>query len=201
MNKSLLASLLGFFLCVNLVFAAVKPGDKAPDFKLTNAKGETVSLADYPNQIVVLEWSNFDCPFVKKHYNSGNIPKMQKAYTDEDIVWLTIFSSAPGKQGNYPGESLTNKAKEMGNKASDLLRDEDGAVGKQYGAKTTPQFVVIDEEGIVAYTGAIDSIPSTNEKDISNATNYVSGALDALKGKQKVKVASTAPYGCSVKYQ
>lgn len=198
--KTILYSLLACCLLVDISFAAVKVGQKAPDFRLTSAQGKEVKLSEFPNKIVVLEWSNYECPFVKKHYRSGNIPAMQKKYKDLGVVWLTVISSAPGKQGNFPGGELIEKSQQMGNQANAVLRDEKGEVGKRYGAKTTPQFVIIDKDGVVAYTGAVDSIASTNEKDISKATNYVSAALDAIENGKKVDKAATQPYGCGVKY-
>lgn len=198
--RSVLYSLLACCLLINSSYAAVKVGDKAPDFSLQSAQGKTVKLSEFPNKIVVLEWSNYDCPFVKKHYKSGNIPAMQKKYKEQGIVWLTIISSAPGKQGNYPGDQLKEKSQQVGNQANAVLRDDSGDVGKRYGARTTPQFVIIGKNGQVAYTGAIDSIPSTNAEDISKATNYVGNALDAIEKGEDIKVSATNPYGCSVKY-
>jgi len=125
---------------------------------------------------------------------------MQKKYKEQGVVWLTVISSAPGKQGNYENSKLNEKSQQMGNQANAVLRDDKGEVGKRYGAKTTPQFVIIGKDGIVAYTGAIDSIASTNQKDIAKATNYVTAALDALENGKKVNVPATKPYGCGVKY-
>lgn len=198
--RSILYLLLACCLVINTGFAAVKVGDKAPDFSLQSAQGKTVKLSEFPSKIIVLEWSNYECPFVKKHYRSGNIPSMQKKYKEQGVVWLTVISSAPGKQGNYENSKLNEKSQQMGNQANAVLRDDKGEVGKRYGAKTTPQFVIIGKDGIVAYTGAIDSIASTNQKDIAKATNYVTAALDALENGKKVNVPATKPYGCGVKY-
>jgi len=198
--KSILYSLLACCVLVNTSFAAVKVGEQASDFSLQSAQGKTVKLSEFPDKIVVLEWSNFLCPFVKKHYRSGNIPNMQKKYKEQGVVWLTVISSASGKQGYYPNAQLQEKSKQMGNQANAVLKDAKGEVGKRYGAKTTPQFVIIGKDGKVAYTGAIDSIASTNPKDISEATNYVSAALDAMEQGNPVEVTATKPYGCSVKY-
>jgi len=187
-------------LMSSLTMASVKPGDKAPDFQLKDSNGKSVQLSDYKGKTVVLEWTNYDCPFVKKHYESSNIPHLQKTYTPESVIWLSIFSSAPGKPGNYPGNALNKKAENMNSKATALLRDEDGKVGKAYGAKVTPQFVIIDDKGIVQYIGAIDSIPTTDMKDIIKAKNYVHRSLEAMKAKKPIKEPATQPYGCSVKY-
>ena len=198
--RSIFNLLLASCFAINTAYAAVKVGQKAPDFSLKSSQGKLVKLSEFPNKIVVLEWSNFDCPFVKKHYRSGNIPAMQKKFKEQGVVWLTVISSAPGKQGNYASEQLREKSNEVGNQANAVLRDDNGAVGKRYGAKTTPQFVVIGKDGVVAYTGAIDSIPSTNVKDIAKAKNYVVSALTAVEEGKKVETAATKPYGCSVKY-
>lgn len=181
-------------------FAGVMNGESAPDFTLTNSDGEQVSLSDFRGQPVVLEWSNFDCPFVAKHYNSGNMPQLQQTYAEQDVVWLTIMSSAPGKQGHYPGDELNARADKEGNAAMHILRDEDGTVGKLYGAETTPHMYVIDAEGVLHYQGAIDSNPSFKPEDIEGATNYVVNALEALKNGEAVEPAQTKAYGCSVKY-
>ncbi|WP_367606918.1 redoxin domain-containing protein [Legionella sp. W05-934-2] len=200
MIKSILKAVLACCLFVGTSYAAVKVGEKAPDFSLKSVQGKDVKLSDFANKIVVLEWSNFECPFVKKHYKTGNIPAMQKKYKEQGVVWLTVVSSAPGKQGNFPDGQLKDVSQQMGNQANAVLRDDSGQVGKQYGAKTTPQFVIIGKNGVVAYTGAIDSIASTKDQDIEKATNYVSTALDAIEKGNKVQVSSTQPYGCSVKY-
>lgn len=187
-------------LLSSLAISAIKPGDRAPDFQLTDSNGASVKLSDYKGKTVVLEWANYDCPFVRKHYESNNIPHLQDTYTQQDVAWLTIISSAPGKQGNYPRDSLNKKAKSMNSKATAILRDEDGTVGKRYGAKVTPQFVIIDSKGIVQYAGAIDSIPTTDPKDIIKAKNYVHRSLEAMKAKKPITVTATQPYGCGVKY-
>jgi len=195
-----------FALAFALAFLAVGPsahakvGDPAPAFTLVDLDGNKRSLADYAGKTVVLEWLNYDCPFVKKHYDSGNMPKLQKQYTADGVVWLAIVSSAPGKQGNYPPAELKAKGAEKGAAPTAVLLDPDGTVGRAYGAKTTPHMYVVDGEGVLRYEGAIDSVPSTDADDIAGATNYVAGAIQAVKAGEDVEPATTQAYGCSVKY-
>lgn len=181
-------------------FAHAKVGEPAPAFTLTDTNGKTRSLADFQGKVVVLEWFNPDCPFVKKHYDSGNMPKLQSRYTQKGVVWLSVDSSAPGKQGNYPPAELNGITKAKGGAATAVLLDPDGTVGRAYGAKTTPHMYVIDGQGVLRYAGAIDSIASADEDDIPRATNYVAGALDAVLAGKTVEPATTQSYGCSVKY-
>jgi peroxiredoxin len=175
-------------------------GQPAPAFTLTDTNGQQRSLADYSGKYVVLEWVNHDCPFVKKHYGSGNMQRLQAKYVGEGVVWLSINSSAPGKQGNYPPakwNELTTAAKAS---PTAVLLDPDGTVGRAYGAKTTPHMYVIDPQGTLVYAGGIDDKPSTDPDDVAGARNYVDAALsEALAGKP-IAVASSTPYGCSVKY-
>ena len=178
----------------------VPPGSKAPAFTLTDAQGKTASLAEYAGKTVVIEWVNFDCPFVQKHYRDGAMPALQAKWTAQGVTWLAINSSAPGKQGHLTGEALTARIAKEGVKATRYLVDTDGAVGKAYGAATTPQMVVIDGSGVVRYHGAIDSIRSTDAADVAKATNHVDVALTALAAGKPVEVAQTKSYGCSVKY-
>jgi glutathione peroxidase-family protein len=167
---------------------------------LTDSKGETHSLSDFNGKYVVLEWINFDCPFVKKHYNSRNMQKLQKTYTEKDVVWLTICSSAPGKQGNFDSDEINERIEDLGGAMTAYLIDADGTVGKSYSAKTTPHMYIINPEGTLIYAGGIDNIPSADEDDISKATNYVSAALDAAMSGKEVATKTSKPYGCSVKY-
>jgi hypothetical protein len=150
--------------------------------------------------VVVLEWINYECPFVKKHYGSGNIPKLQTTYTGKDVVWISVNSAAEDQQGYLAGADLAARSEKEGNKASQVVLDTDGKVGKAYGAKTTPQLVVIDKEGKVAYNGAIDSKDTTDVADIETADSYISDALDAVLAGKTVEKAKTKPYGCGVKY-
>ncbi|MBR9813845.1 thioredoxin family protein [bacterium] len=176
-------------------------GQAAPGFTLTSAEGKEVSLADYSGKTVILEWTNHDCPFVKKHYGSGNMQDLQAAYTGDDTVWLSIISSAPGKQGHVSPEKARELTTSRGAKPTHVLFDPTGEVGRSYGAKTTPHMYVIDDAGtLLAYNGAIDSIPSANPADIGKAKNYVKTAMTALAAGEKPNPATTKPYGCSVKY-
>lgn len=172
----------------------------APSFTLTGADGKKYSLSDFAGKWVVLEWSNFGCPFVRKHYGSKNMQGLQKEYVAKNVIWLTICSSAPGKEGNFIGDALTGKIKEMGLNSTAYLIDADGKVGKSYGAKTTPHMFVINPIGELVYAGAIDDKPSTKLEDVAGATNYVKAALDAGMKGEVILVSSTPSYGCSVKY-
>lgn len=178
----------------------VKLNEQAKDFKLKDSNGKEHSLSDFKGKIVVLEWVNFDCPFVKKHYNSKNMQSLQLKYTKKDIVWLSICSSAEGKQGNFSNDEIDDRIKNHNGKMSAYLIDADGKVGKMYGAKTTPHMYIIDKEGKLVYAGGIDDKASTDLEDVKAANNYVSKALDELLGGKSVSLQSSIPYGCSVKY-
>ncbi|HKW14779.1 MAG TPA: thioredoxin family protein [Candidatus Krumholzibacteria bacterium] len=173
---------------------------KAPDFSLAGIDGKTYKLSDFKGKYVVLEWNNLDCPFVKKHYGSGNMQALQKKYTDKGVVWLTICSSAQGKQGYYEPAALQDMTKERKLSSTAYLRDADGTVGKEYGAKTTPSMFVVNPDGNLIYAGAIDDKPSTDPNDIPGANNYVAACLDASLAGKPVATHSTVSYGCSVKY-
>ena len=194
------------FTCILLIgfasrgHAAAIIGKPAPPIELRDSDGKTVRLDAFKGKFVVLEWVNFHCPFVGKHYRSGNMQKLQKKYTDEGVVWLSICSSAPGKQGYVTGSEAKELEKEKGAAPSRFLLDPKGTVGKAYGAKTTPHMFVIDPKGTVVYNGAIDDKPSTNQADIATAKNYLAAALDASMSGKKVEIAASQPYGCSVKY-
>jgi glutathione peroxidase-family protein len=172
----------------------------APDFTLKDAHGRSHSLSDYKGKYVVLEWVNFDCPFVHKHYSSGNMPSLQRTYTAKGVIWLSICSSAPGKQGYFTGDELTERISHEKAAPTAYLIDRDGNVGHLYGAKATPHMYVISPEGILLYAGGIDDIPSTRIEDLQKATNYVRAALDEAMAGEKVKVKTSRAYGCSVKY-
>lgn len=179
---------------------AVEPGDEAPGFTLTSAGGEEVSLSDYEGKIVVLEWLNHDCPFVKKHYESGNMPELQDNYRDQGVVWLTINSSAEGKQGYLPPAEMVELSEEKGSNATAVLMDTDGTVGKAYGATVTPHMYVIGKDGTIKYAGGIDDKPTTELADVETATPYVENALDAVLAGKEVETKTAKPYGCTVKY-
>lgn len=193
------------FLAIALMFslsalAAVESGKPAPDFKLEGVSGKTVSLSDFKGKLVVLEWKNHGCPFVKKHYDSQNMQTLQRKYTAAGVVWLSIISSAEGKQGYVtPGEGLADKTKYQ-SVATDVLLDPKGTVGQLYGAKTTPHMYVIAKDGTLAYQGAIDDKADADQESVKGAKNYVAQALDELSAGKKVSIPSTKSYGCGVKY-
>ncbi len=199
------ASIVYLLLALTLASASHAAGlaaldQPAPLFTLTDASGKEHSLADYHGSFVVLEWVNYDCPFVHKHYSSGNMQKLQKKYGGKGVVWLSICSSARGRQGYFEGKELTNRiALEKAVPAAYLI-DQEGKVGTQYGARTTPHMFVVDPKGILIYAGGIDNIPSTDIDDIPKATNYVQEVLDAAMAGSTVITKASRSYGCSVKY-
>ena len=179
---------------------AAEVGQPAPEFTLTDSAGTSRSLGEFQGKFIVLEWFNNECPFVRKHYESGNMQRLQAAYTAKGVVWLTVASSAPGKQGYMTPEQAQAVIQARNAHQTALLLDPDGTVGQRYGAKTTPHLFIINPEGVLIYAGAIDSIASVDQADIDQAENYVRRALgEALTG-QPVSVAETRSYGCSVKY-
>jgi len=186
--------------CLLLAGATALHAKQAPAFTLTDTNGTEHSLSDFAGKIVVLEWFNEGCPFVKKHYTKGNMQALQKAYAEKGVVWLRIVSSATGKQGYKSNEEHNATTDKWKVNSTALLVDADGKVGKSYSAKTTPHMFVINAEGAIAYQGAIDDKRSTNADHIPDSKNYVKAALDSLLAGEKVEVARTAPYGCSVKY-
>jgi peroxiredoxin len=197
MMKTVLSTLLAVGLS-SAAFAATV-GQPAPGFTLTDSNGQTHSLADFKGKTVVLEWTNHECPFVVKHYGANNMQQQQAAAGD-NVVWLSINSGAAGKQGHVDGAGANAVMAKNGHKSTAYLLDADGKVGQAYGAKTTPHMYVIDASGNLAYNGAIDSIPSADQADIPKATQYVTQALGEIKAGKPVSVATTKPYGCSVKY-
>jgi hypothetical protein len=176
-------------------------GATAPSFTLPDSYGNDHSLLDYSGQWVVLEWLNYGCPFVQKHYGSGSMQKLQADYGERGIVWLSIVSSAPGKQGYFEPDEMNAMNEENGNNAVAVLLDPEGRVGMAYGARTTPQMYVIDPEGILLYNGAIDDMPTTRPSDMKGAKNYLVQALQEAMSGQPVSQPTTQPYGCSVKYK
>lgn len=198
--KKNFAAIFALVLLVSGTIAAPQTGQPAPGFTLTDSDGKSHNLSDFKGKFVVLEWLNHGCPFVKKHYSSGNMQSLQKEYTGKGVVWLSIVSSAPGKQGHMTPEETNKTKNETGSAATAILLDEQGTVGKLYGAKVTPELFVINPDGLLVYSGAIDDKKSTDPADIAGAKNYVKKALDeALDGKP-VSEPSTPAYGCSVKY-
>ncbi|CAA9504978.1 MAG: Alkyl hydroperoxide reductase and/or thiol-specific antioxidant family (AhpC/TSA) protein [uncultured Sphingomonas sp.] len=182
------------------VAAEPKVGQPAPNFQLTDANGKRVSLNGFRGKTVVLEWNNPECPFVKKHYDSGNMQKAQARATADGAVWLTINSSAAGKQGYMAPAAAKAFAAKQASKRSAYLLDPSGRVGKLYGAKTTPHMYIINPKGTLTYIGGIDNKPSPNPADIATARNHVLAALTEMKAGKGVSVATSRPYGCAVKY-
>lgn len=180
--------------------AQIENGNPAPDFTLADSNGNQVSLSQFKGKFVVLEWLNYDCPFVKKHYNSGNMQNLQKIYTAKGAAWISVISSAPEQQGYYNNADINRLNSEKKAAPTAILLDPTGVVGKLYGAQTTPHMFIIDSSGILIYQGAIDDIRSTNPDDVVKAKNYVSAALDEAMAGKPVSMPSTKSYGCSVKY-
>lgn len=200
-SNFLLSLCAAFILAVSLpVYADVESGAAAPDFTLTDVEGNSRSLAEFKGKYVVLEWTNHGCPFVVKHYESGNMQNLQTTYAAKGVIWLSINSSAPGKEGNMPPSEWKKTLVEKGSAATATLLDPDGTVGKLYGAKTTPHMYVINPEGNLIYQGAIDSIRSANQDDVAKAKNFVTAALDEAMSGKPVTTPTTKSYGCSVKY-
>ena len=181
--------------------AAVKPGAPAPGFTAMAISGGAVNLGQYAGQIVILEWTNDGCPFVQKHYDSGNMQGLQRRYTQEGNIWLTIASSAPGEEGYVTPAAAKADLARWRAAPTDYLLDPDGVVGHLYDARATPHMVVIDRSGRIAYMGAIDDTPSTRLADVKTAKNYLVAALDEIAAGKPVTVASTRAYGCSIKYK
>lgn len=190
---------IGLFLTAP-ASAELTNGQKAPDFTLTDVNGQSHSLSQYDGKYRVLEWTNHGCPFVVKHYDSGNMPKLQADSIGKGVVWFSINSSAEGKEGSMSAEEWKKILTEKKSAATATLLDSDGKVGKLYGAQTTPHMYIIDPAGNLIYQGAIDSKPSADQADIAGATNYVSKALDEAMSGKPVSEPSTKAYGCSVKY-
>lgn len=192
------------FLPVLALFAlsafAVKVGDQAPDFTGTDSHGQTHKLSQYRGNFVVLEWHNNGCPFTKKHYESGNMQRLQKEWTDKGVIWLTVISSSPGSQGYVTADQENDYLQKMHAVPTAAILDPKGDIGHLYSAKTTPHMFVISPQGQIIYNGAIDDKATTDPSDVNGANNYVSDALQEAMSGKAVAVASTRPYGCSVKY-
>lgn len=199
MTQSLLAATM--VLAPVAAFAAADLDKPAPAFSATGADGKTINLESYRGKTVVLEWTNADCPFVKKHYESNNIQKLQEEAAAQGVVWLQVISSAPGAQGYVDGATAIKLNQFRDAKPAGVVLDADGKIGKAYGAQTTPHLYIVDAKGQLVYKGGIDSIPSADKGDISKADNYVRDALKEIAAGKKISNPSTKPYGCSVKYQ
>jgi peroxiredoxin len=199
------------FLCAGAIallgFLPARPPEKAaidsaaPLFTLRDVDGNTHALQDYSGKYVILEWVNFECPFVGKHYGSGAMQELQRTMTARGAIWLSICSSAPGTEGYFETTELKEKLKQEHAAPTEYLVDADGTVGRLYGAKTTPHMFIISPKGVLIYEGGIDNIPSTDKADIARATNYVKEVMAAAWEGKPLPVRETRSYGCSVKYK
>ena len=196
-------SMLAFAVAATLPLAALANavvGQTAPAFTVTDLAGKPVKIEDFKGKTIVLEWHNFGCPFVQKHYRSGNMQALQKKYAN-DVVWLAVNSTSKSSSDYTEPAKLSTQLRDFGAAPAKYLMDDPGAMGMAYGAKTTPHMYIIDPSGKLVYNGAIDDKRSTNVEDVKGAKNYVVAALDEMKAGKPVSVASTTPYGCSVKYR
>lgn len=180
--------------------AVAKVGAAAPDFKAVDSNGKSHQLSELKGKTVVLEWTNDGCPFVQKHYGSKNMQGLQKAAAADGVVWLTVISSAPGKQGHLKGSQANEQTKKYGAAPAAVLLDEQGTVGQMYEAQTTPHMFIVDGSGTLVYAGGIDDTPTADPADIPKSKNFVASALAEMKAGKPVSNALTKPYGCSVKY-
>lgn len=172
----------------------------APDFDVKDTNNNPVKLSDFKGKVVVLEWTNAECPFVRKHYDTNNMQDLQKNYTDQGVTWVSIISSAPEKQGHKTADEANEQVKKDKSHPTHVVLDSDGKIGMTYEAKTTPHMFVIDKEGKIAYAGAIDDNPSSKQETVKDAKNYVAEALDAVLEDKKVPTTQTTAYGCTIKY-
>jgi len=201
MKKWLAASaVVGFALIAFSAAWAARVGEAAPDFTATDSNGEVHKLSEYQGKYVVLEWTNRGCPYTQKHYSSGNMQRLQRECSGRGVIWLTVASSAPGKQGYVTGSEENAYLKQANAAPTAVLLDPAGTLGHLYDAKTTPDIFIISPKGTLIYSGAIDDRPSTDVADVNGAKNYVSLALDEATADKPVSNPTTRPYGCSVKY-
>lgn len=180
--------------------AALRIGEPAPGFEGIDSSGKVQRLADYRGKIVVLEWTNHDCPFVRKHYSAGNMQEQQLQAATQDVIWLSVISSAPGKQGHVSPEEADELTRNRNAQPHAVILDTEGKIGRSYNARTTPHMYIIDAAGKLVYMGGIDSITSSDPDDISRATQHVNVALQEMAAGKPVSTTVTKPYGCSVKY-
>ncbi|MCW5963837.1 MAG: thioredoxin family protein [Bryobacterales bacterium] len=198
-SRSLVALALGVLLATS-AFAAATVGQTAPDFTVTDMDGKTHKLSDFQGKYVVLEWLNYGCPFVGKHYNSGNMQALQKEWTSKGVVWLSVISSREGQQGYSTPEKAKTDYKAKNSAATTVILDSKGTLGKAYGAATTPHMYVIGPNGNLLYNGGIDDKATTEVADVKTSKNYVSAALTEAMAGKPVTMAKSQPYGCNVKY-
>jgi peroxiredoxin len=180
--------------------AAVETGAAAPDFSVEDANGQTRTLAEFSGRTVVLEWTNYGCPYVRKHYEAENMQTLQREATAAGVVWLQVISSAPGEQGHLDGPGALARVRTDNAAPSATLLDPTGAMGRAYGARNTPHMYIINGQGRLVYQGAIDDRPSARPSSLEGATNYVRAALADIAAGRAVQIAETTPYGCAVKY-
>lgn len=201
MNRHIVRFVLACAFGLLLVPAwAVQPGTPAPEFSAQDTHGQTHTLTDYKGKYVVLEWHNRQCPFTHKHYESGNMQRLQKEWTAKGVIWFTVISSAPGQQGYMTADQENAYLAQVNASPTTVLLDPAGRLGHLYGAKCTPHMFVISPQGTVLYDGAIDDKPTTEIEDIATAHNYVSAALEEAMADRPISTPSTPPYGCAVKY-
>lgn len=179
---------------------AADTGSPAPGFTAETAAGETIALGEFAGETVILEWTNHDCPYVRKHYDGANMQALQARAAEDGVTWIQIISSAPGKQGHVSPERALALNEERGAEPAHVVLDESGEIGRAYEARTTPHMYLIDEAGVLRYAGAIDDRNSADPASLEGATNYVALAMDATEAGEAIDPDRTAPYGCSVKY-
>jgi cytochrome oxidase Cu insertion factor (SCO1/SenC/PrrC family) len=197
---TLILALTAALAAPSAALAAADIGQPAPAFTAPGADGRPLSLSAFKGKTVILEWTNHECPFVKKHYESSNIPLLQKEAAAKGIVWLQVISSAPGQQGHVDGATAQKLNASRGATPRGTVLDPDGKIGRLYGAVTTPHLYIIDPQGVLIYKGGIDSIQSSRKEDIAKADNYVKLALADIDAGRPVAQSNTRPYGCTVKY-
>lgn len=180
--------------------SAAKPGAKAPDFSVVDVDGKTQKLSDYAGKTVILEWTNHDCPYVRKHYNSATMQTLQKDMAKEGIVWFSVISSPAGEQGHVDPARAKELSKSRDAAPASILLDPQSKLARAYGAQTTPHMYIIDPAGKLAYAGAIDDKPSSNASSLNGAKSYVRQAVAELKAGKAVSEPATKAYGCVVKY-
>ena len=180
--------------------AKIATGSTVSDMQVTDSNGTVHNLSDFAGKNVILEWTNEGCPYVKKHYSTGNMQDLQKEATADDTVWLSVISSAPGKQGYKTGQEANAHVAESGAAPTAVILDAEGKAGKTFSAKTTPHMYIINADQTLVYQGAIDDDRSANPAKAKTANNYVRAAMASVKGGTPIEVAETSPYGCSVKY-
>lgn len=202
--RVLAIALIGMFVLAGPAVCAASDGavvgQPAPEFSATDTHGTVQALSSLKGKFVVLEWLNPECPFVRKHYDSQNMQRLQRATTQRGVIWLSIDSSAPGKQGHLTPEAANAFVSQRQAAPTAVLLDPQGVIGRQYDARATPHLCIINPDGVLIYAGAIDDVPSTDPADVANATNYVQRALDEAMAGQAVSTPETKAYGCSVKY-